>query len=50
MDIYRPEIEALLSNGSTQKFIANRYKVTEANLSNRVTFAGLRKLTNREKA
>ncbi|MEK6481901.1 recombinase family protein [Catalinimonas sp. 4WD22] len=34
LDIYRPEIEALLSNGSTQKFIANRYKVTEATLSN----------------
>jgi len=26
LDAYRPEIEALLSNGSTQKFIANRYK------------------------
>ncbi|MDF9799223.1 DNA invertase Pin-like site-specific DNA recombinase [Catalinimonas alkaloidigena] len=34
LDAYRPEIEALLSNGSTQKFIANRYKVTEATLSN----------------
>ncbi|MEK6482007.1 recombinase family protein [Catalinimonas sp. 4WD22] len=34
LDVYRPEIEALLSNGSTQKFIANRYKVTEATLSN----------------
>ena len=28
------EIEALLSNGSTQKFIANRYNTTEANLYN----------------
>ena len=34
LDIYRPEIEALLANGSTQKFIANRYKTTEANLHN----------------
>ncbi|MEK7486592.1 MAG: recombinase family protein [Planctomycetota bacterium] len=32
LDPYRPEIEALLANGSTQKFIANRYKTTEANL------------------
>ena len=32
LDPYRPEIEALLLNGSTQKFIANRYKTTEANL------------------
>ena len=34
LDAYRPEIEALLSNGSTQKFIAHRYKVTEATLCN----------------
>jgi len=34
LDAFRPEIEALLRNGSTQKFIANRYKVTEATLSN----------------
>jgi DNA invertase Pin-like site-specific DNA recombinase len=33
LDIYRPEIEALLANGSTQKFIARRYNTTEANLS-----------------
>jgi DNA invertase Pin-like site-specific DNA recombinase len=33
LDLYRPEIEALLSNGSTQKFIANRYGTTQANLS-----------------
>jgi DNA invertase Pin-like site-specific DNA recombinase len=31
-DEFRPEIEALLANGSTQKFIANRYGNTEANL------------------
>ncbi len=34
LDKYRPEIEALLSNGSTQKFIAKRYNTTPANLSN----------------
>lgn len=34
LDKYRPEIEALLKNGSTQKFIAGRYNTTEANLHN----------------
>ncbi|MBL7815690.1 MAG: recombinase family protein [Saprospiraceae bacterium] len=34
LDKYRPEIEALLNNGSTQKFIANRYGTTEANFTN----------------
>lgn len=34
LDRYRPEIEALLANGSTQRFIAERYNTTEANLSN----------------
>ena len=34
LDQYRPEIEALLSNGSTQKFIAQRYSATEATVSN----------------
>lgn len=33
LDQYRVEIEALLKNGSTQKFLANKYKTTEANLS-----------------
>ena len=33
LDPFRPEIEALLANGSTQKFIAGRYKTTEPNLS-----------------
>jgi len=32
LDKFRPEIEALLVNGSTQKFIANRYDTTPANL------------------
>jgi len=34
LDAYQPEIEALLNNGSSQKFISKRYKVTEATLSN----------------
>ena len=33
LDAFRPEIEALLANGSSQKFIARRYGTTEANLS-----------------
>ena len=32
LDPFKPEIEALLNNGSTQKFIANRYGTTEGNL------------------
>ncbi len=34
LDKFKPEIEALLANGSTQKFIAKRYETTEANLYN----------------
>lgn len=34
LDKYRPEIEALLANGSSQRFIAKRYETTEANLHN----------------
>lgn len=34
LDPYRPEIEALLQNGSSQRFIAKRYNTTEANFSN----------------
>ena len=33
LDPYRPEIEALLSNGASQRYIAGRYNVTEATLS-----------------
>lgn len=33
LDAFHPEIEALLRNGSTQKYIAHRYHTTEANLS-----------------
>ncbi|KPA17354.1 resolvase domain-containing protein [Candidatus Magnetomorum sp. HK-1] len=32
LDQYRTEIEALLKNGSTQKFIARKYGTTETNL------------------
>jgi len=34
LDKFRPEIEALIANGSTQKFIANRYGTTPPNLCN----------------
>lgn len=34
LDQFEVEIEALLANGSTQKFIAERYNTTPANLSN----------------
>jgi len=34
LDKFRPEIEALLKNGSPKKFIANRYGTTPANLHN----------------
>lgn len=42
LDKFRPEIEALLANGSTQRFIARRYKTTEANLSRWMKKHGLR--------
>jgi len=32
LDKYKPEIEALLENGSTQRFIARRYSVAESTL------------------
>jgi DNA invertase Pin-like site-specific DNA recombinase len=33
LDVFKPEIEALLLNGSTQRFVANRYHTTTANLN-----------------
>ena len=42
LDKFKPEIEALLANGSTQKFIANRYNTTEANLYNWLLKHGLK--------
>jgi DNA invertase Pin-like site-specific DNA recombinase len=44
LDQYRPEIEALLANGSTQKFIARRYGTTEANLSRWLKRHGLKQV------
>jgi DNA invertase Pin-like site-specific DNA recombinase len=34
LDAFRPEIEALLNNGSPKRFVAKRYKVSEAALFN----------------
>jgi len=42
LDKFKPEIEALLANGSTQKFIAQRYGTTEANLYNWLLKHGLK--------
>jgi DNA invertase Pin-like site-specific DNA recombinase len=42
LDPYRPEIEGLLANGSTQKFVARRYRTTEANLHNWLKKRGLK--------
>jgi DNA invertase Pin-like site-specific DNA recombinase len=44
LDEFKPEIEALLINGSTQRFIARRYKTTEANLYNWLKKHGLQKV------
>ncbi|MGK0365262.1 MAG: DNA invertase Pin-like site-specific DNA recombinase [Saprospiraceae bacterium] len=43
LDQYRVEIEALLNNGSTQKFIAQKYGTTEANFSLWMKKHGLKK-------
>ena len=32
LDAFRPEIEALIKNGSTKRFVARRYGTTESNL------------------
>jgi DNA invertase Pin-like site-specific DNA recombinase len=42
LDKFKPEIEALFANGSTQRFIANRYDTTEANLYNWLLKKGLK--------
>ena len=44
LDSYRPEIEALLANGSTQRFIAHRYRTTPSNLSNWLKKHNLKRL------
>ena len=43
LDTFRPEIEALLANGTTQKFIAQRYNTTQANLHNWMKKRGIKK-------
>ncbi len=42
LDAFRPEIEGLLANGATQKFIAQRYHTTAANLHNWLRKNGLK--------
>jgi len=42
LDAFRPEIEGLLANGSTQKFIAQRYHTTQANLHNWLRKLGIK--------
>jgi len=44
LDAYRPEIEGLLVNGATQRFIAQRYHTTEANLYNWLKKHGLNRI------
>ena len=43
LDAFRPEIEALLANGTTQRFIAHRYGTTEGNLHHWMRKQGLGK-------
>jgi DNA invertase Pin-like site-specific DNA recombinase len=43
LDQFRPEIEALLLSGSSQKYIADRYRITEATLSNWIKKNGIKK-------
>lgn len=48
LDVFLPEIKALLANGSTQSFIAKRYGTTPANLNNWLQKRGI-KLSSLEK-
>jgi hypothetical protein len=43
LDPYRAEIEQLLANGSTQRFIASRFETTESNLYNWLKKRGLKR-------
>ena len=43
LDKHRPEIEALIANGSPQKFIAKRYKSSPANLASLMKKRGIKK-------
>jgi DNA invertase Pin-like site-specific DNA recombinase len=49
-DAFRPEIESLLANGSTQKFVAQRYQTTQANLHNWLKKRGLKAISPRRAA
>jgi len=44
LDPFRPEIEALLANGATKKYIADRYNTTPANLHNWLKKNGITRL------
>ena len=43
LDPFRPEIEALLANGSTLRFIAKRYNTTPGNFANWMKKNGIKK-------
>jgi DNA invertase Pin-like site-specific DNA recombinase len=43
LDALRPEIVGLLVNGATQKYVAQRYHTTQANLHNLLKKRGLQK-------
>ena len=43
LDKHRPEIEALLAKGSTQKFVVKRYNSSPANLANWLKKRGIKK-------
>jgi DNA invertase Pin-like site-specific DNA recombinase len=45
LDQFRPEIEALLNNGSTLEFIARRYGTTRGNLHHWLKMRGIQKTT-----
>lgn len=45
LDRYQPEIEGLLANGATQRFIAKRYGTTEGNLHHWLHKRGLKRAT-----
>lgn len=49
LDKFRPEIEALLANGSTQLFIAKRYGTTTANLHQWLKRRGIGNLKKRKR-
>ena len=44
LDRYQPEIEGLLANGATQRFIAKRYGTTEGNLHHWLQKRGLKRV------